>query len=88
MASEHTVADDIVYDLISVQYHAPSRAPRSTTASCPTPIRVSTKTSPSSSANASAKTSIVPYAHTNFSASSRAVASVDTALGVTGRRPR
>jgi hypothetical protein len=22
MASEHTVADDIVYDLISIQYHA------------------------------------------------------------------
>jgi hypothetical protein len=22
MASEHTVADDIVYDLVSVQYHA------------------------------------------------------------------
>jgi hypothetical protein len=28
MASQHTVADDIVYDLISIQYHALNTAQR------------------------------------------------------------
>ena len=66
MASEHTVADNIVYDLISIQYQL-SKARRFTTATSTMPTPPSMKTSRSSSVNASKRTNVVHFEPTSCS---------------------
>ena len=65
MGSEHTVADDIVYDLISIQYHALKAAEVYDKFLARQRIRASIKTLPRSSDSARTRISSAPCVATS-----------------------